>query len=300
MPKKSKQSGGVMPRNTRQGFRSEALARFALSAFGPAIDVEPEDDHGFDLVCATSKPSGKRLHVGPGYYVQVKSQGALEIRYKGDNARAWLEDLGIPMLVCVVDKTEARLRLYSTWNIARVILQFRAYGGDDTVINLVMDEEVTGEQPPPTRVPLGPPIVAFHISELDDAEHVRLLGACIEEWVLMDTENIVRRRLGLAVAKGYTKWETNKPPSAFHHWYEPFFYSNETAATARKVLAECASLIALGRNQAEIEMLGAYVREYCDWRAMTPMHQEWLGLVPEDAPSEVVVVPSSLPGSQDG
>ena len=286
MSKTTGESGGVLSRNTRQGLRSETLARFALSAFGPATDVEARDDHGVDLVCATSRPIGKLVHVGPGYYVQVKSQGITAVTFKGSNARPWLEGLGVPMLICVVDKAKATLRLYSTWNLARVLLNFIAYGGDDSVITLVMDEDVTGSQPLPTRVQLGPPIVSFHIADLDNEEQVQLLGACIEEWVLMDTENLVRRRQGLAVAKGYTKWETNQLPSTFGHWYKPFFYSSDTAASARKVLTECAALIALGRNEPELKMLAAYVREYCDWKSLTVMEQEWLRLIPETASSD--------------
>jgi hypothetical protein len=38
----SNESGGVLAANPREGFRSETLARFALSAFGPATAVEIE------------------------------------------------------------------------------------------------------------------------------------------------------------------------------------------------------------------------------------------------------------------
>jgi hypothetical protein len=273
-------SGGVLAANLRQGFRSETLARFALSAFGPATDVEVEDDYGIDLVCATSRRDGRRLHVGPGYLVQVKSDDEQGPEYKGAQVRSWLEDLGSPLFVCRVDKAKTRIRLYSTWSISRVLLQLTAYGGQTPeAFRLVFDADVTTEQPAAERVPLGPPIIDFYLPELSGADYVRQLGSCIEEWVRMDTENIVRRRLGLGVAKGYTRWEPNRPPSLFNHWYKPYFYSPNTATQARAILAECATLLTVGNDPAEKELLRSYIVKYCDVASLEPVQRKWLGIV---------------------
>jgi hypothetical protein len=271
-------SGGVLAANPRQGFRSETLARFALSAFGPATDVEVEDDHGIDLVCATSRRDGHRLHVGPAYLVQVKSDDVPDVAYRGPQVRAWLEELGSPLFLCRVDKAITRIRLYSTWSISRVLLQLAAYGGDAEIVRLVPDLTVTVDQPPPDNVPLGPPIIDFRLPELDNPDYLRKLGSCIEEWVRMDTENIVRRRLGLAVAKGYTEWESNRPPSEFNHWYKPYFYSSNTAAKARTILAECATLLTVGNNDAEKSLLRSYVTTFCDVETLERVQKEWLGI----------------------
>jgi hypothetical protein len=86
----------------------------------------------------------------------------------------------------------------------------------------------------------------------------------------MDSDNIVRRRLGLAMAKGYLRWQTNRPPSEYHEWYKPYFYSQATLHQARLLLGECASLIATMADPPEKDLLRSYVAKYCeletDWQ----------------------------------
>ena len=67
-------------------------------------------------------------------------------------------------------------------------------------------------EPKPEAILLGNPIIDFRVRDLHDSTFVDTLRACLEEWVSMDAENIVRRRVGLAIAYGYTQWETNRPP----------------------------------------------------------------------------------------
>ncbi len=256
-----------MAANPREGFRSETLARFALSAFGPATDVEVEDDYGVDLVCATSRRVGQRLHVGSGYLVQVKSQTETEVTYSGEHTGKWLEDLGSPLLVCRVDKAAARIELYSTWNISRVLHQIAAYSqASPETFWLILDQPVSTDEPSPNAIPLGIPIVAFSVTELHDSEKVNTLRTCIEEWVRMDSQNILWRRIGLAVAFGYTKWETNRPPSHFNNWYHPYYYSAKVADRAREILVECAALIALTHKTnkvSEVDALRSYANMFC-------------------------------------
>jgi hypothetical protein len=260
-----KESGGAMPANTREGFRSETLARFALSAFGPVSAVEVPDDHGIDLVCATSRRNGQRLHVGGGYLVQVKSNDAKEVTYSGPHVREWLENLGSPLFVCCVDKASTEIRLYSTWSISRVLLNVAAYDkASPETFRLVMDQDVTGKEPEPDAIPLGKPVVKFAVTQLHDSKLVDNFRLCIEEWVRMDSENLLNRRSKLAIAHGFTEWETNKPPSVFNRWYRPYFYSAKTAVDARRIISECAVLIALMGESEEKGVLASYVNKFCD------------------------------------
>jgi hypothetical protein len=61
-------------------------------------------------------------------------------------------------------------------------------------------------------VPLGHPTVDFTVTELHDDARRDQLRLCIEDWVKLDAENIVRRRMGLAYAYGLMEWTTNVPP----------------------------------------------------------------------------------------
>ena len=51
-------SGGILAYNFREGYRSEYLAHYIFSGFGPAIPVAREDDFGLDLICNISKRDG--------------------------------------------------------------------------------------------------------------------------------------------------------------------------------------------------------------------------------------------------
>ncbi len=76
-----------------------------------------------------------------------------------------------------------------------------------------MDMPIT-LRPCADAIPLGLPIVDFKVTELHDKDYMNKLRDCVEQWVRMDSENIVRRRIGLAILHGYTEWETNKPQGA--------------------------------------------------------------------------------------
>ncbi len=68
----SKRSGGLITYNLREGFRSEYLAHYAFSAFGPSIQIQREDDFGLDLICNLSEQEGNMLITKLAYGVQVK------------------------------------------------------------------------------------------------------------------------------------------------------------------------------------------------------------------------------------
>jgi hypothetical protein len=215
--------------------------------------------------------------VGSAYLAQVKSNDEKEVIYSGPHVQAWLQNLGSPLFVCRVHKASTRIRLYSTWSISRVLLQLTAHDQvPPEIFRLVMDQAVTTEQPTPDAIPLGRPIVDFAVTELHDRNHVDTLRTCIEEWVHMDSENLLQRRIGLAIAHGYTEWETNRPPSAFNRWYRPYFYSAKTAGDARRIISDCAALIALVAGPEEKGALAAYVKKFCDIKY--DWTREWLGI----------------------
>jgi hypothetical protein len=80
------------------------------------------------------------------------------------------------------------------------------------------------------------------------------------------------------MARGYMKWETNRPSSDFVEWYQPYYYSAVTAANARTIVADCASLLALKKDPDERALLASYVKTYCDVGSLELMVREWLGV----------------------
>jgi hypothetical protein len=150
-------------------------------------------------------------------------------------------------MICRVNEATTRVRLYSTWNLSRLLFHFLAWGGaDPESFRLRLDDPVTTDEPTADRVSLGAPIVDLTVTQLVDSAFRDSLRECIEQWVKVDAENIVRRRLGLAIAKGYTTWVTNKPPEESHVFYKPYFFGPAASAGARAIIADCATIIAIG------------------------------------------------------
>jgi hypothetical protein len=241
--------------------------------------VEVEDDYGIDLVCATSRRVGQRLHVGSGYLVQVKSDDVDRVTYEGEHVRKWLENLGSPLFVCRVEKKSTRIRLYSTWSIACVLLNLTAYEmSSPETFRLLLDERVTTDQPQADAIPLGDAIVDFRVTDLHDTTRVNELRECIEEWVRIDSENILNRHAGLAIAFGYTTWKTNEPPSRGGLWWKPYYYSQKSADDARRVVARIAPLIALTAKLGEKEALASYLTSFCDVKQIGEWERGVLGI----------------------
>lgn len=256
-----------MAANTREGYRSEALARFALSAFGPATDVEVEDDHGIDLLCATATVVDKRLRVGESYLVQVKSELA-PICFSGPHCHTWLASLGSPLMIAVVDKDSARVRLFSTWNLSRFLMQQPAWGTDSPSTVTLLPGESASNPPSHDAIGLGPPIVDFVVADLaDDALRGRMRD-CIAESVRVEHQNLARRKVGLTFAIGYSQWKPNAVPEPIHLIRENVFGA-KGVETARRIIGDAAALIAFvekrgGGKPGERDALATYLRTFVD------------------------------------
>jgi hypothetical protein len=151
-------------------------------------------------------------------------------------------------------------------------------GGEPDTFRLELEKDVTTRQPTADAIPIGRPILDFCVTQLHDPTLVKNLRQCIEEWVRADTENIVRRSIGLAIARGYTRWETNKPPSSSSEWYRPYWYAEKAKQDARGIIADCATLISLKGNPEEKKQLAEYVARYCDLAKMDAWAKEQLGV----------------------
>lgn len=96
-------SGGVITFNYREGFRSEYLADYVFSAFGPSLPIAREDDYGVDMICNMAYQEGKLMRVEATYGVQVKSQDTA-FKYIGKQAVNWLFSLEFPLFFVEISK----------------------------------------------------------------------------------------------------------------------------------------------------------------------------------------------------
>lgn len=276
-------SGGIFPYNLREGFRSEHLAQYALSAFGPSTPILREDDHGIDLLCHLAERTGTMATVGSAYGVQVKG-GEPVVEYKGQQVIPWLNSLQIPFFVVTVDKSMSRIRIYSTWNVHRFLLPFENNPDrkrPDTVLlhGTDADESLPDPNPETGDVPIGKPILDFRLQELGDESIREHHGHVLHEWVEMDRRNYTFRLAGVTMTHGYVEWRTNKHlHESGRLWYRPYYYSTTTADKARKLLCELATVIGLYQRwvrdesqnpdhvrqaEQELQVLSSYVNRFC-------------------------------------
>ncbi len=240
-------SGGVTARNTRQGFRSEYIVRYILSAFGTAVEVSQGNDLGIDILCNLTSFDGLLITYRSSYGVQVKSHG-YDFKYKGKQATKWLSKLEYPLLLASVDKENARIRIYSCWNLNRYLLMLNL---DDEnsfpdEIKFVPSEDDDLKEPTVDGViPVGKPILDFNYFDIEDEVSWERYYKVLDGWLEIDNKNYLLRRVGISCAFGYIKWEVNRAlDESVRMWYKPYFYSPQHTNKIKDILVE--ALVPLG------------------------------------------------------
>src|SRR5262249_21152404 len=104
---------GAIVLNFHSGSRSEYLAQYVFASFGTAVPVPHQEDYGVDLYCTLVQKMGKLAWPKAHYTVQVKS-GMEPWVFDGVEQVRWLVEHPLPLYLCVVDKSCARIRLYHT------------------------------------------------------------------------------------------------------------------------------------------------------------------------------------------
>ena len=104
--------GAIAP-NLHEGSRAEYLAQYFFASFGTAISIPHQEDHGLDLSCTLCKRVGQKALAETVFTVQVKSDMRPWVFDNADSVR-WLVEHPLPLLLCVVEKPSARVRVYHT------------------------------------------------------------------------------------------------------------------------------------------------------------------------------------------
>lgn len=255
-------SGGIITYNFREGFRSEYLAHYVFSAFGPSIPVLREDDFGIDILCNTAKRVGVMMTIKGSYGVQIKSTDT-EFAFKGKAFKEWLKSLEFPLILADVSKSEARIKIYSTWKLNYFLIS----GGDPEEIRFI--EEKHGVLNSNTEyVEIGSPILEFDVMELGDKSKRDKYHKILDEWIELDRENYKWRKAYIPYVFGYVKYKTNESftecPS---EWAYDFIYSPEIFDKLKDSFSKSAAAVAIhckgnGLNE-ELDSLKSYINQYC-------------------------------------
>ncbi len=201
--------GAIAP-NLHEGSRSEYLAQYVFAAWGTVVPVPHQEDSGLDLYCNLVERVGQRAWAKSPYTVQVKSNMKPWVFDKPESVR-WLIEHPLPLFLCVVDKSEARVRVYQTtprfyiWSRAR--LPARLLLTPTTEMKGVPPKWSDGE-----NFSLSAPILDFTLQQYLDEGFLSKAKSVIESWVGVDHANLAQIRNGIRKFVVPSQYTPNEVP----------------------------------------------------------------------------------------
>jgi hypothetical protein len=204
---------GAIPANLHEGSRSEYLAQYVFASFGTVVPVPHHEDSGIDLYCTLTERIGPRAWPKAYFTVQVKSTVDAWIFDSVDSVQ-WLIQHPLPVMLCVVDKANARIRIYHTsprfyvWSLPPLPQR----------LNLVPETTPAGrctqwaadtKAGDGWKFSLSAPILDFSMTEiLDDAFHESATKV-LDMWLEIERQNLLRVKAGIYSFKMPDPYKTN-------------------------------------------------------------------------------------------
>jgi len=218
--KKTKRSSrtGSVAANLHEGSRSEYLAHFVFSSFGTAIPVPHHEDTGLDIYCTLLERVGQLAWPRAYYSVQVKSTMEPWV-FEGADSVRWIVEHPLPIFLCIVQKSQARILVYHTtprfavWALPTHQNRLNLIPGTETKGQTVDCDWSTAAG---DTYNLKAPILNFTIQELLQSDFHGRAKAVLKHWIDYDLENLARIRNGLPILWVPHDYETNA--TAFTGW----------------------------------------------------------------------------------
>jgi len=232
---------GSIAANLHEGSRSEYLAQFVFSSFGTAIPVPHQEDSGLDIYCTLLERDGQRAWPRAYYSVQVKSTMGPWIFGSPESVR-WIVEHPLPIFLCIVLKSEARILVYHTtprfavWALPIHPTRLELIPETDAKANTV--EWVTGD-----TFRLKAPILNFTIQEILDRDFRAHVSEVLKFWIDYDVENLLRIKSGIHRFWVPGDYETNS--TKFRGWTsQGGRFREDSLPVAQTRLKELMSLLA--------------------------------------------------------
>lgn len=193
------------------GGQSELLAEFILNSLAFTSPVPYQQDVGHDFLCALIAADGNLLRAGPFFTVQVKSNHD-DIVYEKEHEVEWLRNQDNPFFICVANRKELNIELFSTWNLHNSYL----YRETERII---LQPGKPHEWPYPRDgsrelhyVPLGEPILAINAEDVMAEDKLESYRAILYDWVVLERRNIVgiHARTGAYWVESPNAYSTNE------------------------------------------------------------------------------------------
>jgi hypothetical protein len=199
---------GSIAANLHEGSRSEYLAQFVFSSFGTAIPVPHQEDTGLDIYCTLLERNGRRAWPRAYYAVQVKSTMEPWVFGSAESVR-WIIEHPLPMFLCIVQKSDARLLIYhpsprfTVWASPKNPSRLELIPG--TATKARTSSWINGEQ-----FKLDAPILNFTVQEVLDRDFRAHAADVLKYWIDYDVDNLFRIKSGI------------------HHIHLPYDYETNT------------------------------------------------------------------------
>ncbi len=194
-----------------EGSRSETLADYLFSAWGPVTPVRRQDDFGLDLYCALFDNASPVRKVLDYYTVQVKSGPASWI-FKSRDEVQWLVEYPTPIFLGAVDKTTGTVTVFhvmprfAIWTSTKVQDRVKLTPGDGE------EGEWLDWNGGESEYSLSAPILRITLSDLINDERMEQYRTVLSAWIDMDRANCDLMRQGLLRYRMPPKYRTNEIP----------------------------------------------------------------------------------------
>jgi hypothetical protein len=201
---------GALAANFHEGSRSEYLAQYVFASFGTAVSVPHQEDTGVDLYCTMTEQVGALAWPRHHYTVQVKSTMSPWQLGSGESVR-WLVEHPLPLFLCLIDKSTARLRLYHT--LSRFLVW--ATGELPNTLELVPEDGSEGESTQWSdgkTFSLSAPVIDRTIMELLDDNIWAETRAVVDFWLQAEKQNLARLTMGVPIFSMPAGYKTNAIP----------------------------------------------------------------------------------------
>ena len=203
---------GALAANLHEGSRSEYLAQYVFASLGTAISVPHQEDTGVDLYCTMTERVGGALAWPRHYYtVQVKSTMSPWQFGSGESVR-WLIEHPLPLFLCIVEKSTARLRLYHT--LSRFLVW--AIGALPDTLELIPKDSLEGESTQWSdgkAFSLSAPIIDRTIVELQDDKIWSEAKSVMDFWLQTERRNLAMFTMGVPYFSMPPSYKTNAIPN---------------------------------------------------------------------------------------
>ncbi len=249
---------GVQPRNLRLGNRSELLVEHLLAGLAFTTRVPRPEDFGIDFFCSLISAGPRQLlKAGPSFTVQAKSSNDPVI-YEKDYEVEWITNQENPLLLCVADRAELAMDVYSTWNLVCAVNGGWRGVKQANRITLLPGTDFGGEWPGIVNRDDGSQEIRLGKVRSDDIFNdgrMEQISTVLREWLALDRTNIVNRYTGQYWVLGPLQYETGLPPLACGQGRVVFYWHPNNRAQCAVNLGKASTALALifRKNLAEGE-----------------------------------------------